>query len=558
MLLQLSVRNFAIVQSLDIDLQSGMTAITGETGAGKSIAIDALGLCLGERADAGMVRGGADKAEITACFTLANLPQAQRWLARQELADPDEDQDCIIRRVISAEGRSKAFINGVPVSLQQLKGLGQYLVNIHGQHAHHQLLKADNQRVILDEFADHESLQQEVVTQYQALQESRKHYQELQESREQREARRQLLEYQVQELNEFAIEEGEFEQLETEHKRLSHSQSLLEQSQLSFYQLYDSDEINALSIIQQSIDRLSELQEHDATLGPIVELLSEANIQVDEASQQLRDYMEGLEIDPLRMQQVEARFSRAMELARKHQVVPEGLYQYHQQLLGEFDQLQQDDDLLNELAGKLELQYQAYQHSALALSQSRQQAADRLAEAVQSQIRLMNMKQACFQVQVSYDEQAPASRHGLDQVHLLVATNPGQTPDLLEKVASGGELSRIGLAIQVISSASHQVPTLIFDEVDTGISGPTASVVGQLLRRLGETAQVLCVTHLPQVAASGHHQMLVTKFSDGKTTETHMMSLEQDQRVEELARLLAGDKLTESALANARELLGQH
>ncbi|GAA0356546.1 DNA repair protein RecN [Bowmanella denitrificans] len=554
MLLQLSVRNFAIVQSLEIDFQQGMTAITGETGAGKSIAIDALGLCLGDRAEAGMVRKGADKAEITACFSLPTLPVARQWLADQELLEDDEE--CVIRRVISAEGRSKAYINGSPVSLQQLKNLGQYLVNIHGQHAHQQLLKADVQRELLDSYAAHPALLQQVAACYQQLQESRKHYQALQESQQQREARRQLLDYQVQELNEFAIEEGEFEQLEVEHKRLSHSQSLLEQSQMSFHQLYDADDINALSIIQHAVDRLSELQEHDASLTPIVEMLTEANIQVDEASQQLRDYIDSLEVDPFRMQQVEARFSRAMELARKHQILPEGLYQYHQQLLDEFAQLQQDDDLLGELASKLDALQQAYIESAQALSESRTKAAQKLAGEVQSQIRLMNMNQACFCIAVDFTAEQAASRYGLDQVHFMVATNPGQPADLLEKVASGGELSRIGLAVQVIASASHQVPTMIFDEVDTGISGPTASVVGQLLRRLGERLQVLCVTHLPQVAACAQHQMLVTKFSDGKTTETHMLALEQQQRIEELARLLAGDKLTDTAIANARELLG--
>ncbi|GGD63948.1 DNA repair protein RecN [Lacimicrobium alkaliphilum] len=549
MLVQLSIRHFAIVQSLDIDLAKGMTAVTGETGAGKSIAIDALGLCLGDRAEASMVRKGAKKAEITASFTLDDLPAATRWLTEQDM----DTEECIIRRVISAEGRSKAYINGIPASLQQLKILGNLLISIHGQHAHQQLLKADNQRRIVDDFAKHSPLLDKVRQAFNILQESKQDYQALLQNQEQREARRQLLEYQVQELNDFAIEEEEFASLEKEHKRLSHSQSLLEQSQLSFHQLYDDDDINALSLIQHAVDRLSELREQDASLVPIIELLSEATIQVDEAAVQLRDYVEGLEIDPLRMQQVEERFSKAMELARKHQVVPENLYQHHQQLLHEYAQLQQDDDRLEQLADKLDNLKQDYVHHAQALSQSRQQAGNKLAREIEQRIRKMNMAQAKVEVQVAFDPSATISRYGLDQIHLLVATNPGQPPEVLEKVASGGELSRIGLAVQVITS--HQVPTLIFDEVDSGISGPTASVVGQLLRKLGEKAQVLCVTHLPQVAASAHNQMLVTKFSDGTTTETHMQTLEQEQRVEELARLLTGDKLTETAMANARELL---
>ncbi|MDF2178105.1 DNA repair protein RecN [Aliiglaciecola sp. CAU 1673] len=552
MLLQLSVRQFAIVQALDIDFRGGMTAITGETGAGKSIAIDALGLCLGERAEASMVRSGADKAEITACFALGNLNGAQAWLREQEL---DGEDECIIRRVISAEGRSKAYINGVPVSLAQLKALGVHLIGIHGQHAHQQLLKADMQRKLLDDYAAHPQLLKQVSDIHKRLQASRQQYQSLLENQEQREARRQLLEYQVVELNDFAIEEGEFEILEAEHKRLSNSQSLLEQSQLSFHQLYEGDDFNALSIIQHALDRMSELQEHDPALSPIVELLNEASIQVEEASTQLRDYIEGLEIDPMRMQKVEQRYSRALELSRKHQVLPEGLYTHHQTLLSEFDDLQQDDNKLDELRAELNSLSLEYADTAKALSVSRLEAADRLSSEVETQIRLMNMSQAKFQFEVCFDEHLPQSKLGQDQIRILVSTNPGQPADTLEKVASGGELSRIGLALQVIASEHQKIPTMIFDEVDTGISGPTAAVVGQLLRRLGEKAQVLCVTHLPQVAACAHHQMLVTKFSDGNTTETHMMALEQEQRVEELARLLAGDKLTQKALDNAREML---
>ncbi|AWL12283.1 DNA repair protein RecN [Saliniradius amylolyticus] len=554
MLVHLTVRHFAIVQELDIDLSDGMTAITGETGAGKSIAIDALSLCLGARAEAGMVRQGARKAEICATFNLAHLPAAADWLQQQELDDEDEP-NCIIRRTISAEGRSKAYINGAPVPLQQLKSLGKHLINIHGQHAHHLLLKAEQQRQLLDEYAGHENLQQQVASHYRALMEAKRRYQALLESKEQREARRQLLDYQVLELNEFAIGEQEFPELETEHKRLSHSQCLLEQSQLSFHQLYESDEFNALAVLQQSVERLTELQEHDASLQPVVDMLSEASIQVDEASQQLRSYIDQLEIDPMRMQQVEQRYSIAIELARKHQVMPEQLYEHHQELLAEFESLQQQDDDLDALEQAINEQRQIYQTATRALSESRQKAAEKLGKAVETQIRQMNMSHACFTIEVHFDTTLPESAQGQDHIRFMIATNAGQPADVLEKVASGGELSRVGLALQVIASANQSIPTMIFDEVDTGISGPTASVVGQLMRRLGKSTQVLCVTHLPQVAACAHQQMLVTKFTDKDTTQTHMMSLEQEQRVEELARLLAGDKLTDVALANARELL---
>lgn len=554
MLTHLTVKNLAIVKSLDIDLNRGLTAITGETGAGKSIAIDALGLCLGERAEAGLVRAGADKAEVCATFDVSALPSAASWLKDNEL---DDEHDCIIRRVISAEGRSKAYINGSAVALQQLKQLGAHLVSIHGQNAHQQLLKPDVQRQILDSYAQHNSLLTEVSERYTALKHAQKSLDELLTSQQQRADRKQLLAYQVSELDEFALAEGEFTELETEHKRLSHSQTLLEQAQLSFHKLYDDDEFNALAIVQSSLDSIEELVEHDSTLAPIVTLLNEAVINIDEAAKELRDYTDQLEIDPLKMQQVEARYSQALELARKHHVAPENLYDYHQQLSAEFNDLSGDTDKLEALQQEVQTLHSDYQKAAEKLNLSRKKAAKALASEVETHIRQMNMPEAVFSIDVTAQSEIAPQKHGLDVIRFKVTTNAGQKADSIDKVVSGGELSRIGLAIQVISSSSNQIPTMIFDEVDTGISGPTASVVGNLLRRLGNNAQVLCVTHLPQVAACGHNQMFVTKFSDGKTTETHMNALSAEQRVEELARLLAGDTLTDSAIANAKEMLAR-
>ena len=361
--------------------------------------------------------------------------------------------------------------------------------------------------------------------------------------------------YQVSELDEFAICDGEFFELESEHKRLSNSQALLEQTQLSFYQLYEADDFNALSAVQNSIDRLTELQDHDPTLSPILALLNEASIQIDEAAQELRDYTDQLEIDPMKMQQVEARYSQALDLARKHQVKAEELYAYHQTLTQELSQLSEDDQMLDNMQDEISALEKLYFKSCEQLSLSRTKAASKLAKQVESQIHKMNMGDAIFKIEVEPQVSASHSKHGLDSIQFKVSTNKGQALDKIEKVVSGGELSRIGLAIQVISSHNSQVATMIFDEVDTGISGSTASVVGHLLRKLGETCQVICVTHLPQVAARAHNQMFVTKFSDKKTTETHMISLQENERIEELARLLAGDKLTDSALANAKELL---
>ena len=554
MLVNLSIKNFAVVKQLSVNLESGMTAITGETGAGKSIAIDALSLCLGERADAGAVRKDAPKAEIVAHFNLKGHKAALAWLDEQELLDEDDDS-CFVRRIISREGRSKAFINGTPVSLQQLKQFGQYLIAIHGQNTHLQLLKDDYQRKLVDQYAAHPALLSAVSDNYRLWKQKQSELKNLETQAQQRADRQQLLAYQVQELDEFAIEDGEFTELEIEHRRLSNGQTLLEQAQTSFYNLYENDEGNALSIIQNGLDRLSELEEHDSALTPIIALLNEASIQVEEAARELRSYCDDLEIDPLRLQQVESRYSKAMELARKHTVMPEELFGHHQALAAEFAGLEQDENRLEDLQHEVVEAKDAYRQACEALSASRQIASVKLAEAIQGQIRQMNMPHAVIDIAVDYHPDKTPVASGLDDVTFLVSTNPGQPADKLEKVVSGGELSRIGLAIQVLTSDKHATPTMIFDEVDTGISGPTAAIVGGLLRRLGKVSQVMCVTHLPQVAAQAHNQLFVTKFSDGSTTETQMLPLTKQDRIDELARLLAGDKVTESALANARELL---
>ena len=555
MLSHLSVKNFAVVKEINIAFETGMTAMTGETGAGKSIAIDALSLCLGERADASAVRKGADKAEIIAYFSLLDAPLARAWLDENDVVLDDDPNTCFIRRLISKEGRSKAFINGVPVALQQLKQLGQFLLAIHGQNTHLQLLKDDVQRKLLDDFAEHGPLLSTTASAYRHWQQLAKELSTLEQAAQQRADREQLLSYQVAELDEFALAEGEFGELEAEHKRLSNGQTLLEEAQKSFYHLYEADEFNALSAIQTSIDKLSNLEDHDPALTPIVAMLNEAAIQVEESANELRSYCDHLEIDPMRLQQVEKRFTQAMELARKHQVMPEALYEHHQQLAEELAGLSADTERLTALQAELECSHDEYIAASEKLSQSRFNAAAKLAGMVQTQIRTLNMPHAEFYIDVTYGEQARPSAMGMDTVVMKVATNPGQPQDRLDKVVSGGELSRIGLALQVISRDTSLTPTMIFDEVDTGISGPTASIVGQLLRRLGKENQVMCVTHLPQVAAQAHNQLFVTKTTEHNETQTHILALTEQARIDELARLLAGDKITPKALANAKELL---
>jgi DNA repair protein RecN (Recombination protein N) len=555
MLAHISVKNFAVVKQISVDVAHGLTAITGETGAGKSIAIDALSLCLGDRADAAAVRKGAEKAEIVVHFDVTNVPLAKSWLDENELLQEDNPNECFIRRLISKEGRSKAFINGVAVSLNQLKSLGQYLVSIHGQNAHYQLLKPDNQRKLLDGFSGHKTLLSNVSHAYDELRKKQKRLKELLAAQQQRNDRKNLLEYQVEELDNYSIGEDEFTQLELEHKRLSNSQTLLEQAQISFYQLYEGEEFNALSAIQSSVDNLSEMQDHDPTLSPIVDMLSEAAIQIEEASQEIRQYCDQLEIDPMKLQQVEQRYAEAMDLSRKHHVKPEDLYATHMQLAAEYAELLKDENSLSELTKECEQQLKDYETAALKLHDSRKKNANELANKIEAHVKDMNMQHAQVFIDVDYAESASPTPYGKDEILIKVTTNPGQAADALDKVVSGGELSRIGLAIQVITSSGNQVPTMIFDEVDTGISGPTASIVGRLLRKLGEASQVVCVTHLPQVAAHGHNQVFVTKLTDGDTTETKMLKLSENERVNEIARLLAGDKLTDTAIANAKDLL---
>lgn len=551
MLSHLSIKNFAIVRHLDIEFSQYATAITGETGAGKSIAIDALGLCLGDRAESGMVRRGAERAEVTATFSLGNNPDAQTWLTNSALDDPE--RSCIIRRVVSNEGRSRAWINGSPATLQQLKELGLQLVNIHGQHAHQELLKSDMQRAMLDNCAQHNKLLTKVKDCSLTFQTKQRQYRQLQSEEQQRADRKQLLQYQLVELDDFAMGSNEFPGLEAEFKKLSHSQTLLEDTQICLHNLYESEQATALSIIDDALDKLSGLTEHDPNLAPVSQLLAEAQINVQEATEELRHYIERLEIDPLRMQQTEDRFSRAMELARKHLVLPEILASHHQELQDEFNNLKQQDNDLEAIQSELKTLEQNYHVAAEQLHCSRVKIAKKLAKQVTEKLHQMNMPYAEFSIEVNKQATPKMTSTGTDDITFMLAANKGIDADNIEKVASGGELSRIGLALQVLTN--KRSATLMFDEVDVGISGGTASVVGQLLRELGEQNQVICVTHLPQVAAKAHQQMLVTKFTDKQVTETHMQLLSEEQRVEELARLLAGDEITDSALENAKGLL---
>ncbi|MDX5406290.1 MAG: DNA repair protein RecN [Chromatiaceae bacterium] len=552
MLCHLHISNFAIVRALEIDWHSGMSTITGETGAGKSIAIDALSLCLGERADASVVRPGADKADIVASFDISKLSAAQQWLAEQDLAMGHE---CIVRRVVSNEGRSRGYINGVQVPAQQLKALGQHLLSIHGQHAHQQLLKNDYQRQLLDAFAANSSLLEATRSSWRHWQQLQREYAQLQQSQQQRDAQRQLLEYQVAELDQFAPLQDEYPQLEAEHSRLSHGNTLLSQSQQCLQLLYDDEQQNIYQALSIAAGQLEQLCSLDPALNNISQMLQDALVQTEEASRELRRYADKVELDPERLAQIDERLSQWLNLSRKHQVSYEELPALHQQLSEQLAALTGDDKRLLQLEADINGAQQHYLKQAEALSQQRQQAAALLSDKISRSMHELSMANARFAIVVNPLDVSHGSAQGIDQIDFQVSTNPGQPLQALSKVASGGELSRISLAIQVILADKITTPTLIFDEVDVGISGPVAAGVGRLLRQLGETTQIICVTHLPQVASQGHQQLFVEKYTDGLATETRMRELNADERISEIARLLAGENISASALANARELL---
>ncbi|MGM0630156.1 MAG: DNA repair protein RecN [Pseudomonadota bacterium] len=552
MLSHLTVRNFAVVKSLDIEFHNGMTAITGETGAGKSIALDALSLCLGSRADANWVRPGKEKAEISAVFTLETDSPAYQWLVTNEF---DADEDCVLRRVIQRDGRSKAWINGTPVPLSQQKSLAPFLVNIHGQHEHQLLLKEDHQLSLLDSYARHQHLLDKVQEDYKSWASVEKQYQHYQQQKEELEAQRQLLEYQVNELNEFALADGEFEELDQKHRRLSNSKVLLEAGVFALNALYEGEHNNAAGLVQSASQRLEEAAEMDSALTPVNQLLQQAKVHIEEAALELRQYQDDLELDPGELQIIEDRLSTAINLAKKHQIPGAELSQQHKKLVAELNSLEQAGEHAEKLDEERQQARKTYRDSAQKLSSSREQAATELSQKISQAMHELNMPHGRFVIQVSHDASARATRLGTDQVDFLVTTNPGQPIQSLNKVASGGELSRISLAIQVMTATQKTVPTMMFDEVDVGVSGPTAAIVGSMLQKLGKTSQVICVTHLPQVAAKAHHQLQVSKTTDGAETETEVATLTNEQRVIELARLLGGDKVTDMAKANAKELL---
>ena len=554
MLTQLAINNFAIVRQLEIELAKGMSVITGETGAGKSIAIDALGLCLGQRIETSMVREGQERAEICATFFIEPTNPAYQWLQEQELQDPDNPSDCILRRVINADGRSKAFINSTPVSASQLKEIGQHLIHINGQHASQLLLKNDYQLQLVDTFAHHNDLLAQMREDYRAWKNLQTQVKNFQQKVAENEAKKQLLQYQVEELDDFALRPNEYLELEEDQRRLSNSEQLTQLSQSALQLLSENETVSIDSMLYRATQYIDELSELDPRYVSVQTMLNDALIQVQEATSEVQHFASHIEQDPMLLQEIEQRLGQALQLARKHNVKPEELVEWHQKLKAELTALLDFSESEERLILEEKAAFEKMQRTAKQLHESRCQAARKLAQQVTHSIKGLAMENAEFFIEVNSDL-AKVAANGADNIVFTLRSNLGQQAQPLAKVASGGELSRISLAIQVLTSDQSAIPTLIFDEVDVGISGKTASVVGKLLRQLGDKCQVLCVTHLPQVACHGHHQFNVEKFTVDDKTETKMTALSQEERVPALARLLGGSEITDLALANAQEML---
>jgi len=559
MLLQLNIQNFAIVRSLDIDWQAGMTTITGETGAGKSIAIDALGLCLGDRATTNVVRPNCKKADLAATFETKKNKLARAWLKQHELV-AEHDSECILRRVISAEGRSKSYINGSQVPLVQLKEIGQLLINIHGQHDHQLIVKASQQCRLLDNYANHPALLSEVKHYAQQWNKLNKELEMLQQSKQQREAQQQLIQYQVTELDEFALQADEFFTLEKDYKRHSNAQDLLDSTLSTLQTLSENDNFNILDALRECSENINSIARVDNQLNDVCAILSGALIQLDEANNDLTHYYQQLELDPQSYAIIEDRYSTALQLAKKHQLSPEKLVNFHSELKLKLASISSDETRINTIIEELEQTKQHYHESANALSNSRKKSAQSLSKRISKSMQELNMPHGQFYIAVENNGpqgngKEVINTNGADNINFQVSINPGQALEAMHKVASGGELSRISLAMQVILADKVITPTLIFDEVDVGISGPTAAMVGKKLKQLSKNTQVICVTHLPQVACKGHQQLFVSKLTDGELTETKVSELSESNRVKEIARLLAGDKISQHSLANAQELL---
>ena len=554
MLTHIHIWNFAIVEALDIELESGLSVLTGETGAGKSILLDALGLALGDRADSTVIRHGESRAEISVTFDTSQAANAEAWLKKHEL---DSEHECIIRRTVNEKGPSKAFINGKPATVQQLRELAEMLVDLHGQHEHQSLMKLDVQQQLLDDYARHSELVNKVSASFKEWNKLNTEFKKLSSAKNEQDHRLDLLKYQVNELETLNLQKNESKHLDIEYKRLSNASQLLQTTEQTLHALEENDKGSISQQISQFTSELQQLGKTDNKLNDIASLLDNAQIQINEASSELHQYIDSLELDPQRLSYLDERISTIHNLARKHQVNPDALPELFEKLQIELDSIENADGHLEKLEQDIKTTASTYKQAADKLSKSRAKAAKILSTKVSENMQELGMEGGAFEVALNAYAEGSFHTNGNEQIEFLVSANPGSPAKSLSKVASGGEISRISLAIQVIAAESTRIPTLIFDEVDVGIGGRVAEIVGLKLKQLANHRQVICVTHLAQVAALGEHHLQVSKQSDSATTISQINYLDKPLRVKELARMMGGIEITEQTLSHAEEMLGK-
>jgi DNA repair protein RecN (Recombination protein N) len=551
-LTNLQIRDFAIVDQIGVEFQPGMTVLTGETGAGKSILVDAVALVLGERGSSQLVRNGARRAEFSAEFDVSSMPEVRAWLDEQAL---DQDDECLLRRVINADGRSRAFINGNAVTMQQLKALGEMLLDIHGQHFHQSLGRRPIQRDLLDHYGELLSIRGDTATAYTQWQALQERLDRLQSADADRASRLDLLTFQLHELEALDAQPDELAHLQTERQKLKNSGALADGVSIALDRLSEQEGGNANSMLAEAARAIESLVDFDSEVSPILELIESASIQVAEASDALQRYGESIDMDPARRDWVEERLDAFQTIARKHRVGPDELPALCEKLRDELDELSHAEERGRELEKEVATAEADYRKRAGSLSTKRKQAAKAFSAAVTAAMGTLGMPGGVFEASVSLLPEDEPRSWGIDNIEFLISANPGQPPMPLSRVASGGELSRMSLAIQVIASDGSSIPTMVFDEVDSGVGGSVAEMVGRRLRELGEHRQVLCVTHLPQVASLADQHFRISKVSDGKATRTGASELGKDERIEELARMLGGVEITQKTIDHAAEML---
>jgi DNA repair protein RecN (Recombination protein N) len=552
MLSHIQIRDFAIIDTIELELDAGMTVLTGETGAGKSILVDALLLAAGGRAGAEVVRHGAERAEVSATFIVERNRAALDWLAEQSI---EHEGECVLRRVVASDGRSRAYLNGQAMPVQALRQLGELLLDVHGQMEYQSLVRKPAQRMLLDQNGEHSALLSAVAEQWRTLTALEEQRRAALASVQDREARIELLKYHVSELEALDLKPGEIEELAAERVRLSQRGRLAEGAQEISGLLREAEDTSAEQALSRALSVARSLADFDAHFAPVAQLIDESLIALREAADAVDRYVSTLDADPARQEWVEQRLAAIESIARKHRVEPDGLPQTYADLKAELGRLDALEASLGDIETRLSEARSRFRKLCAKLTAARLATAKQLSQRVTALMQTLGMPGGKFEIEVLPTGDDGAGPHGADNIEFLVSANPGQPPRPIAKVASGGELSRISLAIEVAAAQNEPLPCLVFDEVDAGVGGGVAEIVGRQLRALGERAQVLCVTHLPQVASQAHAHIRVAKLTDGKTTRTSLHRLSDDERVEEIARMLGGVDITDKAREHAAEML---